>query len=255
LVDNIHTATFLSNLFAAKYISANIFFDVNTGMNRSGIKPADALELFKEIQGLPNIQFIGLHGYDGHIRDTNVDDRQHKSNDAFTQLQQLADKIESIQAKPVKLVVGGSPTFPTHISREHVECSPGTFVFWDWGYKHTMPDEPFNYAALVITRVISIVNETTLTLDLGHKSIAPENPLASRVFFLNEPNATPVGQSEEHLVMQVTDSSQHHIGQVWYGVPMHICPTVALYDKAVVIENNEAVDSWKVVARDRSISI
>lgn len=38
-------------------------------------------------------------------------------------------------------------------------------------------------------------------------------------------------------------------------VPVHICPTAALYDKAVVIENNEAVTTWKVVARDRAINV
>ena len=37
--------------------------------------------------------------------------------------------------------------------------------------------------------------------------------------------------------------------------PIHICPTVALYERAIVIENNEAVDEWKVVARDRKINV
>jgi D-serine deaminase-like pyridoxal phosphate-dependent protein len=44
-------------------------------------------------------------------------------------------------------------------------------------------------------------------------------------------------------------------GDVLYGVPVHICPTVALYDVAAVVENNEVVDYWKVVARARKISI
>jgi hypothetical protein len=97
-------------------------------------------------------------------------------------------------------VVGGSPSFPTHTKRKNVQYSPGTFVFWDWGYKHLVPDEPFEYAALVITRIISIIDEKTICVDLGHKSVAAENPLP-RVHFLNAPDATPISQSEEHLVM------------------------------------------------------
>jgi D-serine deaminase-like pyridoxal phosphate-dependent protein len=127
-------------------------------------------------------------------------------------------------------------------------------VYWDWGYKHQLPDEPFEYAALVATRVISIVDEQTITTDLGHKSIAAENPLP-RVHFLNAPDVTPYAQSEEHLVVKVTDSSAFKVGDVLYGVPVHICPTVALYNKAVVVENNEAVTTWKVVARDRSLTL
>jgi D-serine deaminase-like pyridoxal phosphate-dependent protein len=105
-----------------------------------------------------------------------------------------------------QVVVGGSPSFPTHTKRKNVQYSPGTFVFWDWGYKHIVPDEPFEYAALVITRIISIIDEQTICVDLGHKSVAAENPLP-RVHFLNAPDAVPIGQSEEHLVMTVPDTS------------------------------------------------
>jgi hypothetical protein len=35
-----------------------------------------------------------------------------------------------------------------------------------------MPEEPFDWAAVLITRVISVINDTTITTDLGHKSVA-----------------------------------------------------------------------------------
>jgi D-serine deaminase-like pyridoxal phosphate-dependent protein len=99
-----------------------------------------------------------------------------------------------------------------------------------------------------------VVDGETITTDLGHKSVAAENPFP-RVHFLNAPDAKPVGQSEEHLVAKVPDSSLFKVGDVLYGVPIHICPTVALYEKAAVIENNEAVTEWRVVARDRKITV
>lgn len=71
------------------------------------------------------------------------------------------------------------------------------FSFNDWGYKQTLIDEPFEYAALVISRVISIVDNKTICTDLGHKSVAAENPLP-RVHFLNAPDAKPIGQSERN---------------------------------------------------------
>jgi len=78
---------------------------------------------------------------------------------------------------------------------------------------------------------------------------------ASLLDFLNAENAEPIGQSEEHLVVKVPDSSIYKVGDVFYGVPVHICPTVALYDKAIVVENNKAVDEWMVIARDRKITV
>ncbi len=254
VVDNIHAAEHLSNVFTEKNLLLDLYIDLNTGMNRTGILPSHATQLFEAVELLPSIKVVGFHAYDGHIRNTDVDQRKHSVDMAFSKVIVLAETIEAITNQPLKIVAGGSPTFPMHAARKDVECSPGTFVFWDWGYKHGMPDEPFDYAALVITRVISIVDEHTITTDLGHKSVAAENPFP-RVHFLNAPDAIPVSQSEEHLVAKVPDASLFKIGDVLYGVPVHICPTVALYERAIVIEDGNAVDEWKVIARDRKINI
>lgn len=253
LIDNKETADNLSLVFSNAGKTINVFIDLNIGMKRTGILPSKAFDLFLHIQELGGLELAGLHGYDGHINDKDVNERQKNSDSSYGELPELIAKIERHTGKKLITVAGGTPTFPIHMTR-HVECSPGTFVFWDYGYKNQLPDEPFEYAALVITRIISIVDETTITTDLGYKAIAAENPLP-RVYFLNAPGAIPFKHSEEHLVVQVPDSSKYKIGDVLYGVPVHICPTVALYDDAVVIENGKAVTSWKVVARNRKITV
>lgn len=254
LIDNVDTANNIGRVFSAAGKTLEIYIDVNNGMNRSGVKPAAAFDVFTVARHIKGIAIVGLHGYDGHIRDTNVSDRQHHSDNAFNLLKDLQERIHQAYHITLKIVTSGTPTFPTHAQRQGIECSPGTFVFWDWGYKTAVPDEPFELAALVITRVVSIIDETTLTTDLGHKSVAAENPLP-RVHFLNAPEVTPIGQSEEHLVAKVPDTAKYKIGDVLYGAPIHICPTVALYERAAVIERHEAVDEWRVVARDRKITV
>ncbi|HQR92953.1 MAG: threonine aldolase [Bacteroidetes bacterium 24-39-8] len=254
LVDNLHTATILSATFSAAGKSIDLYMDLNVGMNRSGIIPEKGLDLFKACLALPSIQLVGLHVYDGHLRDTDLDIRKQRSNEAFERATALAAEIYAATGKTMKMVAGGSPSFPTHTHRKGVEFSPGTFVFWDWGYKHIVPDEPFEYAALVATSIISIMEDNRLCLDLGHKAIAAENPLP-RVHFLNAPEAVPVSQSEEHMVVQVADSSQYQVGELWYGVPVHICPTVALFAEAQVIQDHENIQQWQVIARNRKINI
>lgn len=254
IVDNIESADFLNQRCLTNDVHLPIFVDVNVGMDRTGISPAAAVGLFVYCSQLSNIKPVGLHGYDGQITDTDIKRRQEKSDKAFSQIKAVSDEINmQLNIQPI-IVVGGSPSFITHASRGGVECSPGTFVFWDWGYKYKYPEEPYNFAALVISRVISIIDEHTICTDLGHKSVAAENPLP-RIHFLNAPEVTPVGQSEEHLVLEVPDTAKYSVGDVLYGVPVHICPTVALYERAVVIENKEAIGEWKVVARDRKITV
>jgi D-serine deaminase-like pyridoxal phosphate-dependent protein len=101
---------------------------------------------------------------------------------------------------------------------------------------------------------VSKLPNNQLCLDLGHKSVAAEKPFP-RVKFLNLLKAKEVSQSEEHLVISVQDASAIPVGTVLYGVPIHICPTCALYESALIVKNNLIVDEWRVIARDRKITI
>lgn len=253
VTDNEQAAKAIAQKASANNIVIDVYIDLNTGMNRTGITADKALPLVDAIQAANGINLVGLHAYDGHIRDMDVTARKQHSDDSFAPVADLKKQLDADYKLELKIVTSGTPTFPTHNMRDGVECSPGTFVFNDWGYKHNIPDEPFEYGALVITRVISIVDKHTVCTDLGHKSVAAENPLP-RVHFLNAPDAVPVGQSEEHLVLKVENSAIFSIGDVLYGVPVHICPTVALYDKAFVVVDNAVKTEWQVVSRNRVIN-
>ncbi|MBI2428516.1 MAG: D-TA family PLP-dependent enzyme [Ignavibacteriales bacterium] len=254
LIDNSAAVEKISERFQSKKLKLKTYLDLNVGMNRTGIAVQKALSLYESAKKLPGIDIIGVHVYDGHITDADITVRQQRCDAVFREVLWLVDTISGIDGTQMKIVAGGSPTFMIHAQRTGVECSPGTFVFWDWSYKHTYPDDPFNYAALVATRIISVIDETRFCIDLGHKSVAAENPLP-RVHFLNAPEETPVSHSEEHMVVKVPDITRYSIGDVLYGVPVHICPTVALYERASVVEQNKIVGEWKVTARDKKVNI
>jgi D-serine deaminase-like pyridoxal phosphate-dependent protein len=221
-------------------------------MNRTGIEPSNAYDFFQELSSLHGLFIEGIHAYDGHLKDADPNKRQNNSDIAFAKITSFINFLQAKTNRKMKIVAGGSPTFPTHLDRD-VECSPGTFVFWDWGYKHQFPELPFEYAALVVTRVVSVVNDNTITTDLGYKAVASESPVP-RVYFLNAPGSVAIAHSEEHLTLRVPDSLLYKVGDVLYGIPVHICPTVALYEKAVVVENKQATTLWKVIARNRAIN-
>src|SRR5690606_22106213 len=115
--------------------------------------------------------------------------------------------------------------------------------------------QPFEFAALVVARVISKPDGETVCLDLGHKSIASENSLDKRVTFLNHQGLVPAGHSEEHLVLKTSERDTLEVGDVLYGVPYHICPTVALYDEAAVCRNHRIEGTWNIAARRKRINI
>lgn len=251
LIDNVASAQLLSEVFKSQ--KAQVYIDLNVGMNRTGIAPEDAPALFESCKSIENLSIAGLHAYDGHIKDTDLELRKKRAHEVYQRAVKAKEKIEGSSGKHLKLILGGTATFRLHALQQNVEVSPGTFIFWDEGYKNVMPELPFNFAAVIMTRIISVIDKEYLCLDLGYKSIAAENPLP-RVKFLNVEDAVPVGQSEEHLVVNIPDTTNYKVGDVWYGIPYHICPTVALYDSVYIIGDEEPLEKWKVIARDRSIS-
>lgn len=250
LIDHSDAAKKISDCFQKRNLTLNVYLDLNVGMNRSGVTIDKAPSLFEKATQLPNINMIGLHVYDGHITDANIALRKQQCDAIYREIQPLVNRAES---RKLTIIAGGSPTFSIHAQKKDVECSPGTFVFWDWSYKSTYPDEPFEYAALVVARIVSIIDGTRFCIDLGHKSVASEKPLP-RVHFFNTPEAEPVSHSEEHMVVKVPNTSGYSIGDVLYGVPVHICPTVSMYERAFVIENGNAIGEWEITARNKRIS-
>jgi len=48
--------------------------------------------------------------------------------------------------------------------------------------------------------------------------------------------------------MRLDSRSENTFGNVLYGVPEHLSPTVALHNKAIVVEKNIVTDLWKAIA-------
>ena len=253
LVDNVQTAKEISRCFSAQNLCIDVFIDLNVGMNRTGMMPSEAALLVRDISDVTGIRMKGIHAYDGHIHDADLNLRTEKADKVFALVEQVIRDTKDFFAETPVTVIGGSPTFPIHSQRERVECSPGTVIFWDWGYRRMLPEMPFDYAALLLARVVSVIDGQTVCIDLGHKSVASENPLP-RIHFLNMPDAKPLAQSEEHMTLHVPDSSCCGVGSVLYGVPVHICPTVALYDQMFVIKHHHFAETWEVTARKRFIN-
>lgn len=256
LVDNLIAAKNIAKVAIENEVMIPVYIDLNVGMDRTGIVPGDnALALYERCAGIEGLQPTGLHAYDGHIRARDIQQRTIECDKCFDQVEAMQHVLAGRGFASPVIIAGGSPTFPIHAKRPNIECSPGTFIFWDKGYHDLCVEQHFIFAALVISRIISLPGETKLCLDLGHKSISAENELQQRVYFLNAPELRFISHSEEHLVAEAALGHSYRVGDVLYGIPFHICPTCALYERALIAENNEVTGEWKIIARDKKINV
>lgn len=258
LVDNMATAEMLSYGLGERKLT--VYIDLNVGMNRTGVPVSSAFMLYMKINKLHNIEIAGLHAYDGHIDDEDPRIREERAHTVFSEVMVLKGDIEWKEKETKELVIGGSPTFSIYSEvaerkgDKSIQVSPGTFTLWDAGYRKLLPGLPFRVAAVLFCRVISVINDKLMCIDLGYKSVSAENPLDKRVVFPWHPEIVPVSQSEEHMVVSVPDTGKFYVGCTLYGVPWHICPTLALYESVHIVMKKKVAGTWKVVARDRMIN-
>lgn len=255
LLDNETTLHQLARKLRGTAVTLNIWIDIDNGNGRTGIQPGKTAEnLAKQISDTPQLAFAGLHVYDGHFAHLAIEDRINQANAAFAPVEQMIQHLANDNLPVPNVVAGGSPTFPVHARRTNVDLSPGTYALWDMGYATLCPELPFVPAAVLLCRVISKPVADRLCLDLGHKAVAAENPLEKRIRFLNAPEAVPISQNEEHLVIELPGAADFTVGDVLYGVPWHICPTVALHQEANVIgPDGEQIGRWSIAARNRRL--
>ena len=232
-----------------------VYLDLNTGMNRTGIIPGQkALDLYRLIWEAENLEADGLHAYDGHIRNTDFEERKAVCKTAFETVEKLKTEIENSGMSVKHIIAGGSPSFPVHALNQDVITSPGTTLLWDARYEALFPEMKMLTAAVLCCRVISKPAPNIICLDLGHKALAPEMPFP-RVELLGVENCKQLSQSEEHLVLECTDPDDMEIGDVVYAIPMHICPTVAKYRNLITVVKGTVTGTWEVAARDHQITI
>ena len=252
LVDNSDSLTLFSDLAKAHNQQINLWLDINNGMNRTGIVPERAKTLYKQLFHDPNLNTMGLHIYDGHIRPLELKERVDRCNTDFQPVEQLIREIKEEGGVVPEFITGGSPSFYPHSLRPKNRLSPGTTLLWDLGYQKIWNESPFLHAAVLVTRLISKPNTNIYCFDLGHKAVASEMPLP-RVEIFGLEGAVHKGQSEEHLMVEYHKPNDFKVGDLFYAIPYHICPTVAKYSKAYTVKEGEVGPFWEIEARDYQV--
>lgn len=253
IVDNMTQAAEMGLQAEAAGRPLDVFLDLNVGMERTGIRPGpEAATLYRRLANSNWLRPRGLHVYDGHLGITDPDARETACDACFVPVYELIRHLDASGLHPEELVCGGAPTFPIHAKHPERALSPGTVLLWDRGYSARFPDLPFQHAAALFARVVSKPAENKLCLDLGHKAVASEMP-PPRVHLFDIPAYEHLGHSEEHLVITFNGAERFEPGDCLYGIPTHICPTMALHDFAWAVYTQEAAQKWYMTARTREL--
>ncbi len=257
LADNLEATRFLNTLAENAKLKLGVFLDLDVGQHRTGIAPGPEAEaLYDYICGAPGLYAGGLHCYDGHNHQETLVERQAAADVCYGIAASFREKLLKSGLPVPEVAMGGTPTFPCYAPRQDLTLSPGTCFLHDYSYASSFPDLKFEYAAAILARVVSRNTALgTFTIDLGYKGISAD-PKGPRGFLPDYESSVAVLQNEEHWVFTAPKKGLPAIGEEVYVIPTHICPTVALYERAHIVDKDGVCfTEWKIASRDRSIGI
>jgi D-serine deaminase-like pyridoxal phosphate-dependent protein len=247
-----------AELLAAVPDTVEVFLDLNPGMNRTGVPMSDTARIL-ELSALSGSRFRGLHFYDGHQHETDLEARERAIHAGYDELLELRELILASGASVPELITSGTPALLHAVSYAPLaelegtihRVSPGTVVFHDQRSEEENPGLDLLPAATVLTRIVSHPTGGLATCDAGSKAVASEagDPVAT---ILGHPDWEATQPNEEHLPIRIPGELPPR-GTELLLVPRHICPTVNLAERAVLLDGHELVGVVDVAARAHEV--
>ncbi len=247
-----------SQLQVWKHQLVSLFIDINPGMNRTGLDDrqiSTVIELAKSIVSSGN-KFRGLHYYDGHMGAFDLTDRSSHAHAGYARLMQIVSELQANHIDIEEVITSGTPAFPCALSFQPFQSapfvhrvSPGTVVYADTMVRASLGDVGYLPAAVVLTSVISHPAPHRITANGGHKSVSADmgSPTCA---IIGHDDWMPSAPSEEHLPIDLPNNAGiPKLGEPLFLIPRHVCPTVNLFNHAIIAEGGHVHHVERVTAR------
>ena len=212
----------------------SVLVDVDVGLPRCGIDPADAGRLADRARGA-GLEVRGVMGYEGHLM--MVMDPNEKADKVGASMELLLQASGDVGGD----IVSGGGTGTCLTNTWCTEIQAGSYTLMDTDYGKL--DLPFELALNVVATVISVSKKGWIIADAGIKSMAMDhgNPTWEHgdVFFL----------SDEHITLSPENINDWKVGDRIRIQPAHIDPTIAKHEQMWMVEGDDVVDRWVVDLR------
>ena len=257
-VDSFEGAERLSAAALASDIKLEVRLEIETGLCRTGVTQANALELALQIGGLANLRLTGIFTYRGAmLQGLPTLDLRAAGLEEGLLMSTVAEELRANGVEITDVSVGSTPTgiFAAEVQGV-TEVRPGTYIFYDRMQAQLAVATLEQCAAVVVVTIVSMPAEDRLIIDGGSKTFAtdvqPNSKPLNLVGFghiLNDPSAVLQRMSEEHGIIRVNKGHSFQIGDTLEIIPNHICSTVNLHNQVYLLKSDQTIEIIKVLGR------
>lgn len=222
-----------------------VFVEVDTGMNRSGALPTEALSLAQKILLEPSLEFQGIMTHAGHAHNPgNEAGVAEVARAEATIMGDLRSGIEKLGASDFEVSAGSTLTSRYLKSSDGItEIRPGTYIYNDLRTMERWACSRDEIAAQMLT-TISSARGNRITLDAGSKTLTTSQiPVFKYGQFKDDENAIINRLSEEHGVIDHPDfHHKYSIGDRVRILPIHICVWMDLQREIYGVRGEKIVE-------------
>jgi D-serine deaminase-like pyridoxal phosphate-dependent protein len=257
VIDHRDNAALLEASLRGRGQSMDVLLDVDVGLHRTGVGPADALALANYILSCENLRLKGIQAYAGQVQHIpSFDARKTASNKC---LQEAVLVFQELQAQVETCTIfsaSGTGTFDIDLAIPQVtEVQVGSYTCMDTEYlsigsaENSNEFTTFGPALRLLTTVVSTNQKGFVTVDAGLKSLYKDggNP---RVIGSESSGMEYYWFGDEYGMVTYTGTSKiPSIGKVLELVTSHCDPTINLFDRLHLTRGEEVVGIWPIDLR------
>jgi D-serine deaminase-like pyridoxal phosphate-dependent protein len=257
VVDHPRNIELLYAVLHARGLSMGVLLDLDVGLNRTGVKPRDALALAERIRSSPCLQLQGIQAYAGQVQHIcSYDTRKRTSHQCLREAVRVFRELRATVPGCTIFSASGTGTFDIDLAVPEVtELQVGSYVCMDTEYLAigSADDDArfvsFDPALRLLTTVVSVNQQGFVTVDAGLKSLYQDGGTPQVIV----PDNTALVYDwfgDEYGRITVTDHSERPaLGAVLELVTSHCDPTVNLFDRYYLTRGQDVIGTWPIDLR------
>ena len=231
----------LADAAASHNVTLHLLVECDTGGNRCGVQsPEAAIELAKQIDSAPGLDFEGVMTYPSNER-----------------AKPFLDRVKTLAQEaglPINTVSGGG-TGSAEVSKA-IGCTEtriGSSAFEGLRRinRDRNPPNPITCAERMIVTVVSTPTDDRIIVDGGQKTFTSYAPTPYG-YIVEHPDAKIMGMSVEHGHVNVSECDHvFRVGDRLSVIPLHQGMTTNLHDEVHAVRNGSVEATWKVAGRGK----
>lgn len=257
VIDHPESAALLDGMLRARNLSMDVLLDIDVGLNRTGVQPAEAHALAEFILSCRNLRLVGIQAYAGHVQHiSRYNTRRQTSLQCLQKAVEFFRKLQATVSSCTIFSASGTGTFDIDIDISEVsELQVGSYVCMDTEYlnigwedngKRRLSFEP---ALRLLTTVVSANHKGFVTVDAGLKTLYKDGGKPRII--------TPAYSELEYDWFgdeygRVINGDRGHLpalNTVLELLTSHCDPTINLFDRYILTRGDSVTGAWSIDLR------